>query len=60
VAADVALLAARGWLADGALVVVERSARSAEIDWPAAFLPGAARRYGETRLELAEYAPGAD
>ncbi|MBF6257086.1 16S rRNA (guanine(966)-N(2))-methyltransferase RsmD [Nocardia farcinica] len=60
VAADVALLAARGWLADGALVVLERSARSAEIDWPAAFLPGTPRRYGETRLELAEYAPGAD
>ncbi|WP_040797469.1 16S rRNA (guanine(966)-N(2))-methyltransferase RsmD [Nocardia higoensis] len=56
-AAEVAELAARGWLADGALVVIERSARSPEIAWPAGFVPAGRRRYGETRLESAEFEP---
>lgn len=38
---------ADGWLADGALVVVERATRSAPVDWPPGFLPGKSRRYGE-------------
>ncbi|MBF6214384.1 16S rRNA (guanine(966)-N(2))-methyltransferase RsmD [Nocardia puris] len=57
VTADVRALAEHGWLRPGAVVVVERSARSAEIDWPAGFVPAKARRYGETRLELAEHEP---
>ena len=36
-----------GWLADGALVVVERATRSGPLDWPPGFLPGKSRRYGE-------------
>ncbi|WP_067854261.1 16S rRNA (guanine(966)-N(2))-methyltransferase RsmD [Nocardia shimofusensis] len=55
--AEVAELAAGGWLAEGALVVVERSARSPEIAWPEGFVPLASRRYGETRLESAEFEP---
>ncbi|WP_054814336.1 16S rRNA (guanine(966)-N(2))-methyltransferase RsmD [Nocardia arizonensis] len=58
VIADLVRLARRGWLADGATVVVERSARSIEIDWPAGYLAAKSRRYGETRLEIAEFAPG--
>ncbi|MFE7801092.1 16S rRNA (guanine(966)-N(2))-methyltransferase RsmD [Nocardia sp. NPDC057440] len=55
---DVRALAERGWLAPGALVVVERSIRSPEIDWPAGYVPAKVRKYGETRIELAEFACG--
>lgn len=58
VADDLALLAGQGWLADGALVVVERSRRSPEPIWPRGLepLPGKRRqrKYGETTLWLAE------
>ncbi|TWG98359.1 16S rRNA (guanine966-N2)-methyltransferase [Nocardioides sp. J9] len=60
VAADLAALVAHGWLADGALVVVERSRRSPEPAWPDGLepLPGKRRlkKYGETHLWLAEAA----
>jgi 16S rRNA (guanine966-N2)-methyltransferase len=36
-----------GWLADGALVVIERATRSGPVDWTPGFLPGKSRRYGE-------------
>lgn len=58
VATDLALLVEQGWLADGALVVVERSRRSPEPAWPAGLEPLAGKRrlkkYGETNLWLAE------
>ena len=48
------------WLADDALVVVERSVRSGEPRWPEGGLTRFDdRRYGETRLWWAE-APGQD
>ncbi|MEV5002484.1 16S rRNA (guanine(966)-N(2))-methyltransferase RsmD [Nocardioides sp. LML1-1-1.1] len=57
-AADLAILVEHGWLAGGALVVVERSRRSPEPTWPAGLdpLPGKRRlkKYGETHLWLAE------
>ena len=40
-------LAERGWLAPGALVVVERATRSGPVRWPAGYAPDRARRYGE-------------
>ena len=40
-------LAARGWLAAGALVIVERATRSGPVSWPEGFVPERARRYGE-------------
>jgi 16S rRNA (guanine966-N2)-methyltransferase len=43
-------LAARGWLAPGALVVLERDARSGPPAWPAGYVQGQSRRYGETAL----------
>jgi 16S rRNA (guanine966-N2)-methyltransferase len=57
VEADLAALTANRWLHPGALVVIERATRSADISWPAALLPDKPRRYGETRLDLAEYQP---
>jgi 16S rRNA (guanine966-N2)-methyltransferase len=57
VTADVQALAEHGWLAPDALVVVERSIRTPEIVWPAGYIPAKARKYGETRIELAEFAP---
>jgi 16S rRNA (guanine966-N2)-methyltransferase len=43
-------LAANGWLADDAVVVVERSSRDAEWVWPTPLAPIRARRYGEATL----------
>jgi 16S rRNA (guanine966-N2)-methyltransferase len=40
----------RGWLAPGALVVVERATRSAPLTWPAGYLPDRSRGYGEATL----------
>jgi len=40
-------LLADGWLADDALVVVERAVRSGPVHWPPGYLPGKSRRYGE-------------
>jgi 16S rRNA (guanine966-N2)-methyltransferase len=42
-----ALLAEHGWLAPGALVIVERATRSGPPNWPDGFVPDRARRYGE-------------
>lgn len=44
------LLADRGWLAPGALVVVERDARSGPPPWPDKLTQDRSRRYGETVL----------
>ena len=41
------LLAGQGWLAPGALVIVERATRSGPVIWPDGLVPDRARRYGE-------------
>ena len=41
------LLDDQGWLAPGALVIVERATRSGPVSWPDGFVPDKARRYGE-------------
>jgi 16S rRNA (guanine966-N2)-methyltransferase len=43
-------LASGGWLAPGAVAVVERSAREALWDWPTPFTGLRDRRYGEALL----------
>lgn len=48
--ADLAALAAPGWLAAAAVVVVERSAHSPPPCWPPGLRPDRERRYGEARL----------
>jgi 16S rRNA (guanine966-N2)-methyltransferase len=45
-----ASLADRGWLADGAVVVVERSARERPWEWPTPLAGLRDRRYGEALL----------
>lgn len=50
VAADLRALVAQHWLVPGALVVVERSARSPEPRWPEGFSGTREKRYGETVL----------
>lgn len=39
-----------GWLADGALVAVERATRGEPVRWPAGYTDSRARRYGEGTL----------
>ena len=46
----VALLVANDWLAAGAVLVVERSARSVEPTWPAGLVREREKAYGETVL----------
>ena len=52
-AADLADLVEERWLAEDALVVVERSSRSPEPSWPDALEAEGERRYGETRIWFA-------
>jgi 16S rRNA (guanine966-N2)-methyltransferase len=47
VAAMLGALAGQGWLAPGALVIVERATRSGPVSWPDGFVADRARRYGE-------------
>jgi 16S rRNA (guanine966-N2)-methyltransferase len=47
VSAMLQTLSDRGWLAPGALVIVERATRSGPVSWPAGLRPDRARRYGE-------------
>ena len=47
VAAMLGALAGQGWLAPGALVIVERATRSGPVSWPDGFIADRARRYGE-------------
>ncbi|WP_426561483.1 16S rRNA (guanine(966)-N(2))-methyltransferase RsmD [Angustibacter sp. McL0619] len=49
-----ALLVDNGWLAQGAVVVVERSTRSPEPTWPDGLTRVDERTYGETRLWFAD------
>ncbi|TPG37378.1 16S rRNA (guanine(966)-N(2))-methyltransferase RsmD [Mycolicibacterium hodleri] len=49
------VLVERGWLAPGAIAVVERPASSPVLTWPG-WTAGRNRRYGDTRLEFGEIA----
>jgi len=50
IARVLAALRDRGWLAPGALIVVERSARSGPVAWPAGYAADRSRGYGEATL----------
>ena len=50
-----AAAATRGWLAPGALVIVERASRSEPLCWPDGFSPLQSRRYGEAMLWYATF-----
>jgi 16S rRNA (guanine966-N2)-methyltransferase len=58
--AKVLTLLAGGWLADGALVVVERATRSGPVDWPPGYAEGKSRRYGEATFWYGWYGDGAE
>ncbi|MDA4110466.1 methyltransferase [Mycobacterium holsaticum DSM 44478] len=47
-------LARHGWTAPGTVVAVERAASGATLNWPDGWRPWEPRRYGDTRIELAE------
>lgn len=51
------LLAEEGWLADGALVVVERATRTGALDWPPGYTQGKSRRYGEATFWYGWHSP---
>lgn len=52
--AMLAALAGTGWVAAGTLVLVERRASSRPASWPTGWDELSTRRYGDTRVELAE------
>ena len=56
VEAVLALLGDRGWVGPGTVVVVERPASAPGLTWPPGWTAGKDRRYGDTRLEIAEIA----
>jgi 16S rRNA (guanine966-N2)-methyltransferase len=43
-----------GWAAAGTVVVVERGMSGPELDWPDGWRAWPSRRYGDTRIELAD------
>jgi 16S rRNA (guanine966-N2)-methyltransferase len=43
-----------GWAKDETIAVVERATSGPELAWPDGWLPWTSRRYGDTRIELAE------
>jgi 16S rRNA (guanine966-N2)-methyltransferase len=49
-----------GWLADGALAVVERATRSGPVDWPPGYAAGKSRRYGEATFWYGWYGSGTE
>jgi 16S rRNA (guanine966-N2)-methyltransferase len=51
-----AALATYGWVREGAVAVVERAAASTPVTWPQGWTSWPQRVYGDTRLELAEFA----
>jgi 16S rRNA (guanine966-N2)-methyltransferase len=53
-------LLADGWLADGALAVIERATRSGPLDWPPGYLPVKSRRYGEATFWYGWYGSDAE
>ena len=49
-------MATGGWVAAGTVVVVERRTFSTPLTWPDGWQGWTARRYGDTRLEMAQVA----
>lgn len=43
-----------GWAAAGTVVVLERGTSGPELDWPDGWRAWPSRRYGDTRIELAD------
>ncbi len=56
VAAVLVALVDGGWVAAGAVAVIERPASAPPVAWPPGWTAGRDRRYGDTRLEIGEIA----
>ncbi|OBI55006.1 16S rRNA (guanine(966)-N(2))-methyltransferase RsmD [Mycobacterium sp. E787] len=54
--AVLAALTAHGWVREGTVAAVERPAAAAALTWPPGWSVWSERVYGDTRLELAEFA----
>ena len=54
VEAVLAVLDGGRWLAPGAVVVVERPVQAQPLTWPAGWVGRPQRRYGDTRIEMAD------
>ncbi|BBZ07163.1 16S rRNA (guanine(966)-N(2))-methyltransferase RsmD [Mycolicibacterium doricum] len=52
-----AALDARGWTREGTVAVIERRASGRELTWPSGWSPWPSRRYGDTRLDIAQREP---
>jgi len=52
---NLSALAGNGWLATGAVVVVERSRRAGALTWPAGYESLRSRTYGETELAFGRW-----
>jgi 16S rRNA G966 N2-methylase RsmD len=49
-----ARLDAGGWVREGTVAVIERRASGPELQWPPGWSRWPSRRYGDTRLDMAE------
>ncbi len=47
-------LTTRGWAVTGTVAVVERAASGPPLRWPAGWTVWTDRKYGDTRLEMAQ------
>lgn len=54
IASTLTALGAGGWLRPGAVAVVERRASSGSTSWPPGWSAWPQRRYGDTRIDMAE------
>lgn len=54
VEAMLAALENGGWVRSGTVAVIERRASGADLRWPPGWSPWPVRRYGDTRLDMAE------
>ena len=50
---ELGLLVSAGWVAPGALVIVERARRAGDVSWPDPLVPMKVRHYGDTSLHWA-------
>jgi 16S rRNA (guanine966-N2)-methyltransferase len=53
--AELGLLVSGGWVAQGSVVVVERSRRAPGVEWPVPLEPVRVKHYGETSLHWARW-----
>lgn len=52
---ELGLLVSGGWVAEGSVVIVERSRRAEDVSWPEPLAPMKVRHYGDTSLHWATW-----